>query len=84
MCSLTCMSVVACVAHKLRPCPNYSRRRDRINLGLWRSLSAERWKVQQYVPTDRRMPSASIVRRSRLAVVEDGAVRRQHNVLKVP
>ena len=23
---------------KLRPCPSYSRRRDRINLGLWRSL----------------------------------------------
>ena len=30
-----------------------------------RSLSAERWKVQQYVPTDRRMPSSSITRRSR-------------------
>ena len=36
--SLTCVSVVACVARKLRPCPSYSRRRDRINLGLWRSL----------------------------------------------
>ena len=24
--------------YKLRPCPSYSRRRDRINLGLWRSL----------------------------------------------
>ena len=32
------MLVVVCVAHKLRPCPSYSRRRDRINLGLWRSL----------------------------------------------
>ena len=32
------MSVVACVVRKLRPCPSYSRRRDRINLGLWRSL----------------------------------------------
>ena len=30
--------VVACVARKLRPCPSYSRRRDRINLGHWRSL----------------------------------------------
>ena len=29
--------VVVCVARKLRPCPSYSRRRDRINLGLWRS-----------------------------------------------
>ena len=38
MCSFTCVSVVACVARKLRLCPSYSRRRDRINLGLWRSL----------------------------------------------
>ena len=30
--------VVACVARKLRPCPSYSRRRDRINLGLWCGL----------------------------------------------
>ena len=30
--------VVVCIARKLRPCPSYSRRRDRINLGLWRSL----------------------------------------------
>ena len=30
--------VVVCVARKLRPCPSYSRRRDRIHLGLWRSL----------------------------------------------
>ena len=30
--------VVVCVARKLRPCPSYSRRRDRINLVLWRSL----------------------------------------------
>ena len=30
--------VVVCVARKLRPCPSYSRRRDRINLGHWRSL----------------------------------------------
>ena len=30
--------VVVCVARKLRPCPSYGRRRDRINLGLWRSL----------------------------------------------
>ena len=36
--SFTCVSVVACVARKLRPCPRYSRRRDRINLGFWRSL----------------------------------------------
>ena len=32
------LSVVVCVARKLRPCPSYSRCRDRINLGLWRSL----------------------------------------------
>ena len=30
--------VVVCVARKPRPCPSYSRRRDRINLGPWRSL----------------------------------------------
>ena len=36
--SLTCVSVVVCVVRKLRPCLSYSRRRDRINLGLWRSL----------------------------------------------
>ena len=30
--------VLVVVARKLRPCPSYSRRRDRINLGLWRSL----------------------------------------------
>ena len=36
--SFTCVSVVVCVARKLRPCPSYSRRRDRINLVLWRSL----------------------------------------------
>ena len=30
--------VVVCVARKLRPCPSYNRRRDRINLVLWRSL----------------------------------------------
>ena len=34
----TCVSVVVYVARKLRPCPSYSRRRDRINLVLWRSL----------------------------------------------
>ena len=33
----TCVSVVVCVARKPRPCPCYSRRRDRINLGLLRS-----------------------------------------------
>ena len=36
--SLTCVSVVVCVACKLRPCPSYSRCKDRINLVLWRSL----------------------------------------------
>ena len=36
---------------------------DRLRRG--RSLSAERWKVQQYVPTDRRMPSSSIKCRKR-------------------
>ena len=30
--------VVVCVARKLCPCPSYSRRRDRIDLGLWRSF----------------------------------------------
>ena len=30
--------VVVCVARKLCPCSSYSRRRDRISLGLWRSL----------------------------------------------
>ena len=30
--------VVVCVALKLRLCPSYGRRRDRINLGSWRSL----------------------------------------------
>ena len=30
--------VVVSVTRKLRPCPSYSRRRDCINLGLWRSL----------------------------------------------
>ena len=30
--------VVVCVARNLRPCPSYSRHRDRINLGHWRSL----------------------------------------------
>ena len=32
--SLTCVSVVVCVARKLSPCPSYSRRGDRINLGF--------------------------------------------------
>ena len=36
--SFTCVSVVVYVARKLRPCPSYSRRRDRINLVPWRSL----------------------------------------------
>ena len=36
--SLICVSIVVCIARKLRPCPSCSRRRDRINLGLWRSL----------------------------------------------
>ena len=34
----TCVSVVVCVARKLRPCPSYSRRRDRNNSVHWRSL----------------------------------------------
>jgi hypothetical protein len=29
---VACVPVVVCVARKLRPCPSYSRRRDRINL----------------------------------------------------
>ena len=33
----TCVLVVVCGARKLRPCLSYSRRRDRINLGLFRS-----------------------------------------------
>ena len=36
--SFTCVSVVVYVASKIRPCPSYNRRRDRINLVLWRSL----------------------------------------------
>ena len=36
--SFTCVSVVVYAARKLRPCLSYSRRRDRINLVLWRSL----------------------------------------------
>ena len=36
--SFTCVSVVVYVARKLRPCPSYSRRRDRIDLVLWHSL----------------------------------------------
>ena len=36
--SFTCVSVVVYVARKLRPCLSYNRRRDRINLVLWRSL----------------------------------------------
>ena len=36
--SRTCVLVVVCVTRKLRPCPSYSRCRDRINLVLWRSL----------------------------------------------
>ena len=34
----TCVSVVVCVACKLRPCPSYSGRRDRNNSVHWRSL----------------------------------------------
>ena len=36
--ALTCVSVVVCVPRKLQPCLSYSRRRDRINLGLLHSL----------------------------------------------
>ena len=36
--SFMCVLVVVYVARKLRPCPSYSRRRDRINLVLWHSL----------------------------------------------
>ena len=38
ICSLMCVPVVVCVARKLHLCPSYSRRRDRINLVLLRSL----------------------------------------------
>ena len=34
----TCVSVVVFIARKLRPCPSYSRRRDRNNSVHWRSL----------------------------------------------
>ena len=34
----TFVSVVVCVARKLRPCPSYSGRRDRNNSVHWRSL----------------------------------------------
>ena len=36
--SFTCVLVVVYATRKLRPCPSYSRRRDRIDLGLWCSL----------------------------------------------
>ena len=36
--SLTFVSVVVCVVRKPRPCPSYSRRRDRVNLVLLRSF----------------------------------------------
>ena len=36
--SLMCVSVVVCVARKLRPCPSYSRRRDRISVALLHTL----------------------------------------------
>ena len=35
--SPTCVSAVVCVARKPRPCLSFSRRRDRIDLVLWRS-----------------------------------------------
>ena len=35
---VACVPVVVCVARKRRPCPSYSRRRDRIDLGLLCSL----------------------------------------------
>ena len=57
MCSFTCVSVVACVARKLRLCPSYSRHRDRINLGLWRSLykgGGGNLLVHRWVSIDRR------------------------------
>ena len=38
MCMRTCVLAVVCVAHKLRPCPSCSRRRDRNNCVQWRSL----------------------------------------------
>ena len=43
--SLACVSVVVCVVRKPRPCPSYSRCRDRINLGLLRSYykGAQGW-----------------------------------------
>ena len=37
-CARTCVSVIVCVARKLRPCPSYSGRRDRNNSVHWRSL----------------------------------------------
>ena len=40
--------VFVCVVRKLRPCPSYSRRRDRINLGLWRSLYNGGGRVYAY------------------------------------
>ena len=37
-CTRTCVSVVVCGARELRPCLSYSRRRGRVDLGLFRSL----------------------------------------------
>ena len=45
------MSVVVCVARKLRPCPSYSRRRDRINLGLLHSLHKGGWGTRVSYPS---------------------------------
>ena len=49
--SFTCVSVGVYVARKLRPCPSYSRRRDRINLVLWRSLDKGGGVLNLLTPT---------------------------------
>ena len=46
----TCVSVVVFIARKLRPCPSYSRRRDRNNSVHWRSLY-KGGGVQPCIPT---------------------------------
>ena len=40
--SLTCVPAVVCGTRKRRPCLSYSRRRDPINLGLFRGLDKAR------------------------------------------
>ena len=70
--SFTFVSVVVCVARKLRPCPSYSRRRDRINLGFWRSLykggGVQRYALREYRTRSACAGSIGVVPRSQPSV----------------